>query len=207
MKHPFLLNKTYHEWAEPTINLSELKKLGKFNDSDEFFLRVQGTDQQITDDNPVDLARNVIEQIYTVGGEKYQFIINGKLFISHEPTISEKEIRTVGRIPPDEILYFKVEGPDRVIKKGESINLKPFPIEEFYSTLPKLVQIKINNNPYEVKPGKFTVAEIKGIGGVSLAHDLDQLINGELVPLKDDGFVIIKGCEEFKSHPKDGSSS
>lgn len=207
MKHTFLLNKTYQEWTPPFITLSELKKIGKFHDGEQFFLKTQGDDVQITYDTPVDLARNVVEQIYTVNGEKYQFIINSKLFVSHEPKITEEEIRCVGQVSADEILYFKVEGADRIITKGHVIDLRPFPIEEFYSVSPKLVHIKINNNPFEIKPGKYTVAEIKKIGGVSPAHDLDQLINGQLVSLKDDGFVIIRGCEEFKSHPKDGSSS
>lgn len=207
MKHSFLFNKTYHEWPKAFISEPELRKIAKLGQHEQIYLKAQGVDELITENNPVDLAREGIEQIYSLKEEKYQYIINGKLFISHEPKISEGEIRTVGRIPNDDQLYFKVEGPDRIILKGQIIDLKPFPIEEFYSTSPKLVQIKINNKSYEIKPGKYTVAQIKDIGKVSQAHDLDQLIDGQLVPLKDDGFVIIKGCEEFKSHPKDGSSS
>ena len=208
MKHPFLLNKTYHdEWAKPSISLPELKKLGKFHNDEEFYLKTQGADEQITNDNPVDLSREGIEQIYTVKGEKYQFIVNDRLFISHEPKISAEEIRVVGKIPSDDTVFFKVEGPDREITKGQFIDLKPYPIEEFYSVSSKLVRITINTKPFDIKPGKYTVVEIKSIGKVNPAHDLDQLINGELIPLKDDAVVIIKGCEEFKSHPKDGSSS
>jgi hypothetical protein len=207
MKHPFLLNKTYHEWAEPFISLEQLKKLSKQSQDTDFYLTTQGPDELITDANPVDLARGVVEQIYTLKGEKYQFIVNDKLFISHEPFVTSDEIRAVGQIPTEEILFFKVDGPDRELKKGQCIDLKPYPIEEFYSIPSKLVKITINNHPYEIKPGKYSVADIKKIGNVSPTHDLDQLINGELVPLKDDGQVIIRGCEEFKSHPKDGCSS
>ena len=208
MKHPFLLNKTYHdEWAKPFISLQELKKLGKFHGDEEFYLKTQGDDEQITDDNPVDLAREGIEQIYTIKGEKYQFAVNDRLFVSHEPKITAEEIRVVGKILADDTLFFKVEGPDREIKNNQVIDLKPYPIEEFYSVSTKLVYIIINNKRFDVKPGKYIVAELKNIGGVKPAHDLDQLINGALVPLDDNAIVIIRGCEEFKSRPKDGSSS
>lgn len=207
MKYPFLLNKTYHEWPEPFITISQLRKVGKLNEGDEFFLKAQGKDESITEENPVDLARTGLEQIYIIKGEKYQFIVNGRLFVSHESIISEAEIRAVGKISPNETLYFRVEGRDRIIVKDQKIDLKPYPIEEFYSTSPKLVSITIDNKKFEINPGKYTVSQIKVIGSVSPSYDLDQLIDRKLIPLKDDGDVIIRGCEEFKSHPKDGSSS
>ena len=139
--------------------------------------------------------------------EKYQFIVNGKLFVSPEPFITESEIRVVGKIDKEETIYFRVEGPDRLVNPGDKFNLKPFPIEEFYSTLPREVQITINNKKYNVIPGKYSVLELKKIGHVRPAHELDQLINDKLIHLKDNSTIIIHGCEEFKSHPKDGSSS
>jgi hypothetical protein len=37
--------------------------------------------------------------------------------------------------------------------------------------------------------------------------DLDEVVDGKLVPLPDDGHVVIKGEEVFLSHPKSGHSS
>lgn len=207
MKHSFLFNKTYHEWPKAFISEPELRKLANIGPDQQIFLKTQGGDELITSKDQVDLAREGIEQLYSVKKEKYQFIINDKLFVSHEPIISEAELRTIGKLTAAETLFFKVEGPDREIFKGQVIDLKPYPIEEFYSVSAKLVHITINRKSYEIKPGKYSVAELKKIGGVNPAHDLDQLIGHELVPLDDNGFVVIKGCEEFKSHPKDGQSS
>jgi len=69
------------------------------------------------------------------------------------------------------------------------------------------VTITVNNVPKSIHRGHQTVAAIKIVGGVPLADDLDQIIDGKLTPLPDDGAVTIKGGEVFVSHVKDGGSS
>lgn len=70
-----------------------------------------------------------------------------------------------------------------------------------------LVEITINNKKYEIHRGHQTVAAIKALGGVPAADDLEQVIDGKLTLLPDDGAVTVKGGEVFVSHPKDGGSS
>ena len=69
------------------------------------------------------------------------------------------------------------------------------------------LQITVNGLERRIQSGRRTVSEIKKVGEVPQADDLEQLIDGKLVPLADDASVIIKGREEFFSHPKDGGSS
>jgi len=69
------------------------------------------------------------------------------------------------------------------------------------------VKITVDNVIREIHRGRRTVAEIKEVGNVPLAYTLVQIEDGKLVPLPDDGSVVIKGGEEFKSHPKDGGNS
>ena len=69
------------------------------------------------------------------------------------------------------------------------------------------VMITINNNPFSIHRGRQTVAEIKRLGGVPQADVLEQLIDGKLTPLPDDGAVTIKGGEVFLSHVRDGGSA
>jgi hypothetical protein len=69
-----------------------------------------------------------------------------------------------------------------------------------------LVTITINSKPYEIHRGHQKVSEIKTAGNVPLADDLEQVVEGKLVPLSDDGAVTIKGGEIFVSHPKDSGS-
>ncbi len=69
------------------------------------------------------------------------------------------------------------------------------------------VTITVDTHPKHIMSGKHTVADIKAAGGVMLVNDLEEIVNGVLVPLSDDGVVTIKGGEVFISHPKDSGSS
>ncbi len=69
------------------------------------------------------------------------------------------------------------------------------------------VSVTINNVEKEIHRGRQTVAAIKTAGDVPLADDLEQVIDGKLTLLPDDGAVTIKGGEVFVSHPKDSGSS
>jgi hypothetical protein len=69
------------------------------------------------------------------------------------------------------------------------------------------VFITVNGKQVRIHRGRQSVAEIKTAGGVPLADDLEQVIEGRLVPLPDDGSVTIKGDEVFISHPKDSAAS
>jgi hypothetical protein len=70
-----------------------------------------------------------------------------------------------------------------------------------------LVTVTIDTKPFKIHRGRQTVTEIKTVGGVPQAFELEQLIDGKLTPLADDGAVTIKGGEVFLSHPKDGGAS
>lgn len=69
------------------------------------------------------------------------------------------------------------------------------------------VKISINGASKQIRRGRHTVVEIKKLGEVPLADELEQLIEGKLTPLPDDGAVTIKGAEVFMSHPRSGGSS
>ncbi len=71
-----------------------------------------------------------------------------------------------------------------------------------------LVTITVNNHEFRIRPGRHSVAEIKTVGHVPLADDLEQIVDGnQLKLLPDEGHVEIHGCERFVSHPKSASSS
>lgn len=69
------------------------------------------------------------------------------------------------------------------------------------------VTITIDGQPKPIHRGRRTVAEIKQLGGIPQADVLEQIINGQLVQLDDNGAVVIKGDEVFVSHPRDSASS
>lgn len=70
-----------------------------------------------------------------------------------------------------------------------------------------IVSIIINGVVKSIHRGSNTVDEIKKIGEVLIADDLEIIKEGKLIPLSDDGKITIKGGEEFVSHPKSSQSS
>ncbi len=69
------------------------------------------------------------------------------------------------------------------------------------------VVIIVNDTERSIHRGRQTVVEIKTVGKVPLNHALEQVIDGQIVPLDDNGSVVIKGGEVFLSHIKDGGSA
>lgn len=69
------------------------------------------------------------------------------------------------------------------------------------------VNITVNGHTKQIHRGHQTVAHIKAVGGVAAAEELEQIINGVLTPLADDGAVTIKGGEQFISHVRAGAGS
>lgn len=69
------------------------------------------------------------------------------------------------------------------------------------------VDIMINGVEFEIHRGRRTVAEIKEVGDVLRADELEQIVDGKLIPLDDDGAVTVKGGEQFVSHPRDSAAA
>lgn len=69
------------------------------------------------------------------------------------------------------------------------------------------VTITVDNKTFTVHRGNQLVSELKGLTGVPQAYELEQIIDGQLVPLKDEQHVVIKGGERFVGHPRAGASS
>jgi hypothetical protein len=69
------------------------------------------------------------------------------------------------------------------------------------------VIITIDNKNYTVHRGSTTVSELKQLAGIPPAYELEEIVDGKLVPLSDDQHVVIKGGERFVSHPRAGAAS
>lgn len=70
------------------------------------------------------------------------------------------------------------------------------------------VSVKINGTEVSIHRGNTSVAEIKKAGEVPLADDLEIIEEGsKLHLLLDDDSIVIKGGENFVSHPKSSQSS
>ena len=69
------------------------------------------------------------------------------------------------------------------------------------------VEVKINGKPYKLPEGPTSVKHLKELAGIPLADVLEQVVQGQLQILPDDGSVCIKEDEKFVSHPRGSSSS
>jgi len=67
--------------------------------------------------------------------------------------------------------------------------------------------ITIDNKSFTVHRGNTTVRELKQLAGIPEAYELEEIVDGRLVPLGDDQHVVLKGGERFVSHPRAGAAS
>ncbi|MBS1501479.1 MAG: multiubiquitin domain-containing protein [Bacteroidetes bacterium] len=125
--------------------------------------------------------------------------------------ISGRQLRELAGVAEDAELFviFSEEEEHIRIDHDHWVDVISEEIDLFYFKRPDeaLVVIEVDGKKYPVKPGKYTVAQIKVIGKVPAGYDLEEVVAGKLDLLADNGSVEIKGCEVFKSHVKDGSSS
>lgn len=71
----------------------------------------------------------------------------------------------------------------------------------------KLVTVTVDTKPHTVRKGRYNVTDFKRLVGVDPSYQLDEVVNGQFVELKDTEKVSIKGKEVFVSHVRGGAAS
>lgn len=69
------------------------------------------------------------------------------------------------------------------------------------------VNVMVDGKTKTVHRGHYTVAEFKSKVGVDPAKELDEIVDGQILPLNDGSSLVIKGGEVFISHARTGGSS
>eukprot|EP00746_Dinoflagellata_sp_MGD_P031752 gnl/MRDRNA2_/MRDRNA2_175549_c0_seq1.p1 gnl/MRDRNA2_/MRDRNA2_175549_c0~~gnl/MRDRNA2_/MRDRNA2_175549_c0_seq1.p1 ORF type:complete len:233 (+),score=8.74 gnl/MRDRNA2_/MRDRNA2_175549_c0_seq1:264-962(+) len=200
-----------YQWNSQFITGSQLKDLAEISKNEELYLSLidPWDDELVPNDAKVDLARPGIENFYI--RPLLKFRINSKNSCWNEQYITGLQIRNLGDIAEGHEIYLKIKGKfeDELVLDNDRVNLARPGIEKFYSkdSTVDIVKIKIGDKEYAVRPGKYSGAQIKEIGDVPKDYELEQIIQGKLVPIEDTQIVKIKGGEKFIGHPKDGQSS
>ena len=70
-----------------------------------------------------------------------------------------------------------------------------------------LVSVTIDGTKKDIQAKDYAVPALKTALGVPADKDLDEIINGVITPLPDNGRVKVKGGEQFVSHARTGGSS
>ena len=206
------INGKQYEWNKEYISGIEIKQLGGIPTDVEIYLSVKKPweDELILNEGKVNLARPEIEHFYCK--KKLELTVNGKMYIWFKQYISGLEIKQLAKIEESAELFLAIVRPweDEQVPDEKTIDLARPGIEHFYTKKhceENLATIFIDRKEIKTARGKYTVAEIKKLGQVPISYDLEEVINGVLTPLDDNGNVFIKGSEVFISHVKDGSSS
>ena len=71
----------------------------------------------------------------------------------------------------------------------------------------KLVTVTVDTKPHTVRKGRYLVGDFKRLVGVDPTYQLDEVVNGQFVELKDTEKMSIKGGEIFVSHVRGGAAS
>lgn len=69
------------------------------------------------------------------------------------------------------------------------------------------VPVTIDNRTVEIQAREWVVAQLKIALGVDPSRELEQVVDGKLVPLDDNAKIHIHGHEVFVSHVRGGGSS
>ena len=69
------------------------------------------------------------------------------------------------------------------------------------------VPVTIDNRNIEIQAREYIVWQLKEALGVDASRQLEQVLDGKLVPLDDKAKIHIRGGEVFVSHVRGGGSS
>jgi len=71
----------------------------------------------------------------------------------------------------------------------------------------RMVEITVDGTPRQIEKGPYDLAEFKIFMNIDPTKDVDELIDGQFVPVTGDKKIHIKGGEVFISHVPQGGSS
>lgn len=69
------------------------------------------------------------------------------------------------------------------------------------------VPVTIDSRTVEIQSREYLISQLKAALGVDPSRELEQVVDGKLVPLDDNAKVHISGSESFVSHVRGGGSS
>jgi hypothetical protein len=138
----------------------------------------------------------------TVDGEKYRVE-------TPEPT-GKALLDLAGKSPWGFELIEEFAHPHEndVVDPGEKVNLRKPGLKGFITAHKEIVSIFIQGNPYEIKRGEWTVAQILAlVGKTPEGYILLEEKDGPPVPVPEDRPIKIRGGELFFVQVKSGGSS
>lgn len=119
---------------------------------------------------------------------------NERTNMEHDASTNHPSHSTVVEPDTDEVGDIASEQVEQDIKDGDAKK-------------GKLVTVTVDTKPHTVRKGRYIVSDFKRLVGVDPNYQLDEVVNGQFVELKDTEKVSIKGKEVFVSHVRGGAAS
>lgn len=122
--------------------------------------------------------------------------------------ITEPELRDLAEVPASKVIFLdRHDQEDLVLEESSSVELDAAGTEHL-RTAKRLITVFYKDKPFELKPGKYTGAQLAAIFGVPSQYQLDLVKpNGEFEEIEPTKSVEIKEGMHFVSHPPCGQSS
>jgi len=195
-------------WPQQYITGLELKKMFGLKPEQELYLSLVDPwdDVLVANEESINLARPGTEKFYI--RQQLEFRLADKKLSWDKPFITGAELRKLGAIEEGDQIWLSVTRPhnDELVTDANRVDLTRAGLEHFYVVKLEVI-IRINNVEHKIKPGTYTISQLKKIGNVKASDEVDALEGHKLTPLDDAAIVVIKGGEQFISHVRDGSSS
>lgn len=204
----FIIDDIEYHCSEKHITGQQLRKLCNLAQQKELFLikSETGETELVKDEDIIDLTQPGFKRFSTK--KRYKLVIDGKHFEWESQFITGSQLKLLSNIVDGYAIFYCLKNlPEtKHVSDTDTVDLSTPGIDHFYSEVIP-IKIEINSKEYAIKAGIYTVTQIKELGNINPAYEVEQLIDGKLVPLDDNGTVQIKGGEQFFSHVRDGSSA
>ena len=188
-----------YRWHDQYITGREIKKLGGMPSGAELFLAVTNpwTDEAISDDEQVDLARPGIEQFFEK--KKLKYTIDSKMFESAKQYIKGAQIRKEGAIEDDLEIFLVVKGyEDELIGDADWVDLARPGIEHFVSRKSKiLIIVNGKEKPWDKKQISFAEVIILAFGAYNDTPTMVYTVGYEDGPKQNPEGSMVKGATVF----------
>lgn len=186
-------------------------------DPGHFFLvfLVPGEPDQIVElDEPFDLSAPGVEKLALVSRARY-FIIyidEERYRLDNALTNGEALLKIAGKCSCKHLLTQSLPNrPDEIISPDEEVDVSKPGVERFLTVLKDDVSIylEVDDAVKEVvvRRGQVLVSDILSKAGLGTGYVLYQHREGGIVPLEQEAFVEIDGCERFPAQVIGGASS
>ena len=190
-----------YEVDEGRHTIEQLKKKAGISDPHELDQDVAGTVTPLDQSGFVSISGG---EVFVSFPPKVEIIVNGATVKIRRGTAAVADIKKHAHVAERDQLEQDTNGTLTTLDQLGNVVING---GEVFVSSPAEVSITVDGTERQIGRGSQPVSEIKRIGGVPAASQLDQDINNELTPLDQNGPVYIRGGEIFVSFPATGSSS